>query len=280
MGKGGASCGKVARATDKLTLGGDFVEFSIGDKVRILDVAGILFGDKYWRNGDITVVTELVDGNPKEPFLARTIADDDDVDTGLVILENELPYVEIVEKANQSTEPATVEQIDEAIAKLEKQREQLIADEKSKIKVGDWVRCIKNLHDYEEGRAYRVESVNSDCSMFIVNDGCCGGNMLNNDGKYFVKIDNPTAHDRAGRKKDEYHVGDLINITNFDGISDAAEFLRGPGIKEVTEVEGEYYIQIRAEKGDGSGDFLIVGGEFKHIELVATAESRVDDFKY
>lgn len=257
------------------------MEFSIGDKVRILDVAGILYGYKYWRNGDIVEVIDLDDDNPKEPILARTIPDDDwNEDVGLIISESEFPYVEIVEKASQSTEPATVEQIDEAIAKLEKQREQLIADEKSKIKDGDWVRCIKNLHVFEEGRAYRVESVNIDCSRFIVEDGCCGGKMLNNDGKYFVKIDNPTAHDRAGRKKDEYHVGDLINITNFDGIADAGEFLRGLGIKEVTEVEGEDYIQIRSEKGDGSGNFLIVGGEFKHIELVATAESRVDDFKY
>lgn len=257
------------------------MEFSIGDKVRILNVAGILFGDTYWRNGDIAEVIELVDDNPKEPFLARTIKDEDErADTGLVILEHEFPYIEIVEKANPPTEPATVAQIDEAIAKLEKQREQLIADEKSKIKDGDWVRCIKNLHVYEEGRAYRVESVNSSRSRFIVEDGCCGGNMLNNDGKYFVKIDNPTAHDRAGRKKDEYHVGDLINITNFDGIDSAGDFLLGAGIKEVTEVGEVDYIQIRAEKGDGSGNFLIVGGEFKHIELVATAESRVDDFKY
>lgn len=257
------------------------MEFSIGDKVRILNVAGILFGDKYWRNGDIAEVIELVDDNPKEPFLARTIKDEDErADTGLVILEHELPYIEIVEKANPPTDPATVAQIDEAIAKLEKQREQLIADEKSKIKVGDWVRCIKTTHDYEEGRAYRVESVNDEGTMMIVNSGCCDSDMFKTDGEYFVKIDNPTAHDRAGRKKDEYHVGDLINITNFDGIDSASDFLRGPGIKEVTEVGEIEYIQICAEKGNGSGNFLIVGGEFKHVELVATAESRVDDFKY
>lgn len=257
------------------------MEFSIGDKVRILNVAGILFGDKCWHNGDIAEVIDLVNDNPKEPFLARTIKDgDEQADNGLVILEKEFPYIEIVEKSKPAVEPATVAQIDEAIAKLEKQREQLIADEKSKIKVGDWVRCIKKRHDYEEGRAYRVESVNSEGSVMIVNDGCCGANSLNNDGEYFIKIDNPTAHDRAGREKDEYHVGDLINITNFDGIADADDFLRGPGIKEVTEVGELDYIQIRAEKGDGSGNFLIVCGEFKHIELVATAESRVDDFKY
>lgn len=257
------------------------MEFSIGDKVRILNVAGILFGYKYWRDGDIAEVIDLGDDNSKEPILARTIKDDDEqADDGLVILKHELPYIEIVEKAKPTVEPATVEQIDEAIAKLEKQREQLIADEKSKIKVGDWVRCIKNLHDYEEGRAYRVESVNSEGSVVTVNDGCCGADSFNNNGDYFVKIDNPTAHDRAGRKKDEYHVGDLINITNFDGIDSASDFLRGPGIKEVTEVGEIDYIQICAEKGNGSGNFLIVGGEFKHIELVATAESRVDDFKY
>lgn len=258
------------------------MEFSIGDKVRILNVDGILFGDKHWRNGDIAEVIDLVNDNPKAPFLARTIKDDDDEheDVGLVILEKELPYIEIVEKANQSTEPSTVEQIDEAIAKLEKQREQLIAYEKSKIKVGDWVRCIKNRHEYEEGRAYRVESVNSEGSVVTVNDGCCGADSFNNNGDYFVKIDNPTAHDRAGRRKDEYHVGDLINITNFDGIDEACDFLHGPGIKEVTEAGEVDYIQIRAEKGNGSGNFLIVSGEFKHIELVATAESRVDDFKY
>lgn len=257
------------------------MEFSIGDKVRILDVSGILFGYKYWRNGDIAEVIELDDDNPKEPLLARTIKDEDGLeDDGLVILENELPYIEIVEKAKQYMEPATVEQIDEAIAKLEKQREQLIADENSKIKVGDWVRCIKTTHDYEEGRAYRVESVNSSHSEMIVNSGCCDSDMFKIDGEYFVKIDNPTAHDRAGRKKDEYHVGDLINITNFDGIDSASDFLHGPGIKEVTEVGEVGYIQIRAEKGNGSGNFLIVGGEFKHIELVAAAESRVDDFKY
>lgn len=257
------------------------MEFSIGDKVRILNVAGILFGDKYWRNGDIAEVIDLVDDNPKEPFLARTIKDgDEQVDNGLVILEKEFPYIEIVKKANQSTEPATVEQIDEAIAKLEKQRKQLIADEKSKIKVGDWVRCIKNLHDYEEGRAYRVESVNSSRSAMIVNNGCCDSDIFRVEGKYFVKIDNPTAHDRAGRRKDEYHVGDLINITNIDGIDSASEFFHGPGIKEVTEVGKVAYIKIRAEKGESSGSLLIVGGECKHIELVATAESRVDDFKY
>lgn len=257
------------------------MEFSIGDKVRILNVAGILFGDTYWRNGDIAEVIELVDDNPKEPFLARTIKDEyERADTGLVILEHELPYIEIVEKANPPTEPATVAQIDEAIAKLEKQREQLIADEKSKIKDGDWVRCTKNIPGYEEGRAYRVESVNSEGTVMTVNDGCCGAYTFDNDGEYFVKIDNPTAHDRAGRKKDEYHVGDLISITNFDGIDSAGDFLHGPGIKEVTEVGEVEYIQIRAEKGDGSGNFLIVGGEFKNIELVATAEGRVDDFKY
>lgn len=257
------------------------MEFSIGDKVRILNVAGILYDDNYWRNGDVVEVIDLVDSNPKEPFLSRSIKDEDGLeDNGLVIFEEELPYIEIVEKAKSSVEPATVEQIDEAIAKLEKQREQLIADEKSKIKVGDWVRCIKNIPDYEEGRAYRVESVNSEGSVMTVNDGCCGAYTFDNDGEYFVKIDNPTAHDRAGRKKDEYHVGDLINITNFDGIDSASDFLRGPGIKEVTKVGEIDYIQICAEKGNGSGNFLIVGGEFKHIELVSTAESRVDDFKY
>lgn len=257
------------------------MEFSIGDKVRILNVDGILFGDKHWRNGDIAEVIDLVNDNPKAPFLARTIKDDDDEheDVGLVILEKELPYIEIVEKANQSTEPATVEQIDEAIAKLEKQREQLIADEKSKIKVGDWVRCIKNHHDYEEGRAYCVEAVNSSRSAMIVNNGCCDSDVFRVEDKYFVKIDNPTAHDRAGRKKDEYHVGDLINITNFDGIDEACDFLHGPGIKEVTVVE-ENCIEVRAEKGCGSGNFFIVHPEYEHIELVATAESRVDDFKY
>lgn len=257
------------------------MEFSIGDKVRILNVAGILSGYKYWRDGDIAEVIDLGDDNSKEPILARTIKDDDEqADDGLVILKHELPYIEIVEKAKPTVEPATVEQIDEAIAKLEKQREQLIADEKSKIKVGDWVRCVKTTHDYEEGRAYRVESVNSEGSVMIVNSGCCDSDMFKIDDGYFVKIDNPTAHDRAGRKKDEYHVGDLINITNFDGIDSASDFLHGPGIKEVTGVGKVSYIKIRAEKGDGSGNFLIVGGEFKHIELVATAESRVDDFKY
>lgn len=255
--------------------------FNIGDKVRILDVSGILFGDKYWRNGDIAEVIDLVDDNVKEPFLARTIEDgDEQIDNGLVVLEREFPYIEIVEKAKYSKEPATVEQIDEAIAKLEKQREQLIDDEKSKIKVGDWVRCIKNLHDYEEGRAYRVESVNSEGSVMIVNDGCCGANSLNNDGEYFIKIDNPTAHDRAGRRKDEYHVGDLINITNFDGIDSAGTYLYGPGIKEIVGVNERNYIKVRADYGDGSEDFIILDREFKHIELVATAESRVDDFKY
>lgn len=71
-------------------------KFKVGDKVRILDVDSIMYGRRYWRNGDITEVEE-VDGYG-EPHLKRTLPRyylNDDMT--LVVVKDEFHAIELVE---------------------------------------------------------------------------------------------------------------------------------------------------------------------------------------
>lgn len=57
----------------------------VGDKVRILNVENIMFGEMHFKNGDVTEVTELVFGHP--------VVKTPDSEDGLIIGEGELQYI-------------------------------------------------------------------------------------------------------------------------------------------------------------------------------------------
>ena len=88
---------EVAPMKAKAPSKADFEQYRVGDKVRILRVAGIMFGERYWNNGDTTTVTQDTSrGNSLK--LDRKDGDSD----GLIITTRELRCIEKVEVATKT----------------------------------------------------------------------------------------------------------------------------------------------------------------------------------
>ena len=91
-------------------------KFNVGDKVRIIDVDEIMFGSRYWNNGD---VTEVVSVSGSEPYLKRTNGVGFGVDYDhLLVSEGEFHAIEKVgeDTPNLSDE---IEELKRKVAELE-----------------------------------------------------------------------------------------------------------------------------------------------------------------
>jgi|SRR5690554_4915652 len=89
-------------------------KFNIGDKVRILDVDEIIFGDLYFSDGDVTEVVGFHSGNKDMPELKATKGPDGDL---FIDLELEGHAIEKVKDGN-AKESDIVALLDR-VAKLE-----------------------------------------------------------------------------------------------------------------------------------------------------------------
>lgn len=69
--------------------------FKVGDKVRILDVDSIKFGNEHWSNGDITEIIGFFGTDNKYPFLKRTKGGNPQSSNHLI--PEELHYIELVD---------------------------------------------------------------------------------------------------------------------------------------------------------------------------------------
>ena len=92
--------------------------FKIGDKVRILDVDSIKFGNEYWSNGDITEVIGFSAGDADYPILKRIKTDHSSWYNH--ITPDEYQYVEVV--IEKQTKKQRIEALE---SQVEKQAEQI-----------------------------------------------------------------------------------------------------------------------------------------------------------
>lgn len=101
--------------------------YKVGDKVRILNVSKIMFGESYFFDGDITTVTDSSRG-----ILA---IDRKNGHGGLIITTDELPYIEKVEApvevavvTTERTMPTRISQLESQVASLEAKVQALESD--------------------------------------------------------------------------------------------------------------------------------------------------------
>jgi len=90
-------------------------KFNIGDKVRILDVDEIIFGDLYFSDGDITEVVGFYLGNKDMPGLKATKGPDDEL---FVDLEFEGHAIEKVNDGNAKEFDALLDRVAKLEAKV------------------------------------------------------------------------------------------------------------------------------------------------------------------
>ena len=101
-------------------------KFNIGDKVRILDVDEIIFGDLYFSDGDITEVVGFHSGNKDMPELKATKGPDGDF---VVDLEFEGHAIEKVKDGN--AKEFDIDALIDRVAKLEERVAELEGGELS-----------------------------------------------------------------------------------------------------------------------------------------------------
>lgn len=83
--------------------------FNVGDKVRILDVSAIDYGDKYWENGDVVEVALVEYG---EPLMLGTKPGY--TLSHMYISEEEFHAIELVEETPKLTKKARIEALEKA----------------------------------------------------------------------------------------------------------------------------------------------------------------------
>lgn len=108
--------------------------FKVGDKIRILNVHAIQFGERFWRNGDIVRVTEVCHhrGIHAEITLQREL---DPSDTTFIITSDEFHAIELADDA--PTKKQRLKSAEQRITSLEGELAEL------KAKQGDIDRIIK-----------------------------------------------------------------------------------------------------------------------------------------
>lgn len=84
----------------------------IGDKVRILNVDAILYGDKHWKNGDVTDVVSI---SSLGSLYLRTEESDPD---GLVISQDELHAIERIDDDKKPSKKQRIETLEREVAAL------------------------------------------------------------------------------------------------------------------------------------------------------------------
>ena len=98
----------------------------VGDKVRILNVDAILFGRKYWKNGDVAEVVSFNDlGRPQ---LRRKASDT----VGLAITPEELHAIERIDDDKKPSKKQRIEALEREVAALKAEMEALRGTKKPK----------------------------------------------------------------------------------------------------------------------------------------------------
>ena len=94
-------------------------KYNVGDKVRILDVDGIMFGCDWWRSGDITEVMEThADGDVRLKITRGNY-----VGQPFIVSARELRYIEKVD--DKTTKNQRITELEAKVAELEAKFEAL-----------------------------------------------------------------------------------------------------------------------------------------------------------
>lgn len=143
----------------------------VGDKVRILNVDAILFGRKYWKNGDVTEVVSFNDSG--RPQLRRKASDT----VGLVITPEELHAIERIDDDKKPSKKQRIEALEREVAALKAEMEALRGEKKPKTAnqlraeiIADAKSFVKE-HTDKKGRAYLyVPDSRPDCHDWNVSE--------------------------------------------------------------------------------------------------------------
>lgn len=124
-------------------------KFNVGDKIKIINVDGIRFGEDKWQNGDITEVVQVLDNGCIRALCTKGVNES----TPFMISKSEFDCIEKVEEKEMSDEDSRIAALEEEVEKLKAEVAELKGGQTTKKEPNeDRKRIINEAKEFVESK--------------------------------------------------------------------------------------------------------------------------------